>query len=63
MMEKRKTYTQPSCLVIPLGLHLNNSWGDNEGFVGIGSGAINANFGQSKDTDIPDDDANTLWED
>lgn len=35
--------------MLPIGLKLNyGNWGNNEGYIGIGSGTIDAGMGQSK---------------
>ncbi len=48
-MKKPKEYNKPNCKMLPIGLKLNyGNWGNNEGYIGIGSGTIDAGMGQSK---------------
>lgn len=65
-MEKRKSYIAPFAKIVLFApLLSDNSYSDDTGMVGFGSGALDAGMGQAKENYSDDNaqDWHSLWDD
>lgn len=59
----RRSYIEPSCIIVPISLMLNAGWGDNQGDIGFGTGSLPADMGQGKGSQITESADVSLWDD